>query len=382
MVKFTRLNFKKSKEIRNILLFFLFIFSVKIAFSQIRLDSIIVVNQATQEATNTFRFEYEVGLTSYYERTSLYNGNIAIEIERNANGDFKKWTFLNYDGIEQYFIYDSNMQLDSIKSAGYVYYFTYQDDLLVEMVLTGGGEYILSREYYYQDELLDSIAFFFPYYEDPYIGSSTFHYDSEGRLVEIHSFEHLNTLVEKWIASFEDEQIVDLSLFNYYNYPTGNKEFSYKYKHKSDLPFSGIQNPQDLIEKLEFLFFLDLGYPKYPQLQIPFQYSSQVSDIELQYSGEVFETYFYYYSTTLGTEDERMVMTPISISPNPTTDYINLKVEGEIESISVISIHGKLISRQASTNKQMNVQSLINGHYFAIVALSNGTNVFGKFIKQ
>ena len=75
-------------------------------------------------------------------------------------------------------------------------------------------------------------------------------------------------------------------------------------------------------------------------------------------------------------------MTPIAVSPNPTSDYINIEVDDEISSVSIMSLNGQLISQQTSTSKAVDVRNLVNGQYTVIVELENGSPVFSQFVKQ
>lgn len=189
--------------------------------------------------------------------------------------------------------------------------------------------------------------------------------------------DEVGELSRKWLASYDNNQIQALSKFSYFNNPTGELLNIYQYEHESEIPFSEIQTPQSVFEIIDII-----AINEFPEFLIPYQNTTQVSRIERQSFGEFTDEYFYYYSSTVGTSEERIVMTPISLSPNPTTDYININIEKDIESISIQSMDGQLVSKQTTSSKQIDVQALANGQYTIIVDLADGSRVFGQFIKQ
>lgn len=73
----------------------------------------------------------------------------------------------------------------------------------------------------------------------------------------------------------------------------------------------------------------------------------------------------------------------LSIYPNPTSDYFFIEgLKGEGISVELISIDGKLISKDVSNTKSIDVKNLPSGVYFVTVK-QNGQKVFSqKIIKK
>lgn len=75
----------------------------------------------------------------------------------------------------------------------------------------------------------------------------------------------------------------------------------------------------------------------------------------------------------------------VSLYPNPTRGYINLKSEEPIENVKVFSLEGKEIENTGMTilrtNAEFNVRNVNSGVYFVQVTTSKGT-VTKRFIKQ
>lgn len=356
----------------------------QIAFGQIRLDSILVVDPSDQELQQAFRFGYDGDLLTYYSE----NG-IEINISNDSNGNFEKWTILDgyYEQNDLEFRYNSTQQLDSIiftiEDYGYVlnqyFDFLYENDELVGLELTfeedGYAYSEETREYFYQGGLLDSIAVSEEYYGlyDTY----AYDYDPEGKFIELRRRDEIGLLSQKWVASYENNQLQSLNRFNYSGNQMEILADAYQFEHESSISFSDIQSPQNVFAVIDFI-----AINEYPEILLPFQNKTQVARIEQQSFGEFSDEYFYYYSSTVGTEDERIVLTPITISPNPTTDLINIMVDQEIASVSLMSLNGQFISQEKTSDRQHNVQDLIAGQYTVIVELVDGSHVFSQFVKH
>ncbi len=370
---------------KNLLVLFVIFFTFQIAYSQIRLDSILVIDPIDQQLQEAYRFGYDGDLVTYYSEDY-----IEIDILNNSNGDFDTWSFQSdYGENEIRFVYDSQNNLDSIITSanqyGYLYEqfydLTYVDGKLVELDLTdvddGYSYEVESREYFYANNELDSIALYDSYYGDEFNGSYTFDYDAEGKIQEIRMNDLSGKLEQKWVTAFAGDLIQSLSRFDYFTDTVEVLARIHQYDHKSNIPFAEIQTPKDVFEIIEII-----EVNEYPEFLIPFRHSTQIDIIEQQTFGDFTDEYFYYYSSTVGTDNERIVMTPITVSPNPTSDYINIEVEEKISSVSILSLNGQLMSQQTSNSNAVDVRNLVNGQYTVIVELENSSHVFSQFVKQ
>jgi len=80
----------------------------------------------------------------------------------------------------------------------------------------------------------------------------------------------------------------------------------------------------------------------------------------------------------LGTQEQQTVA--LSIYPNPTKDFINIKSDLKIKNVVIYSIDGKKIT-EAST-QTINVSKLTNGTYLVSIILESGEVINQKFIKN
>ena len=71
----------------------------------------------------------------------------------------------------------------------------------------------------------------------------------------------------------------------------------------------------------------------------------------------------------------------LTIFPNPVENNINIEIEEEIFSVSVINIYGKSIFKQINSNKTVDVSDLVSGVYLVKIELENEI-VSRKIIKR
>lgn len=71
----------------------------------------------------------------------------------------------------------------------------------------------------------------------------------------------------------------------------------------------------------------------------------------------------------------------ITIYPNPTADYINIKSASRVISLNVVDISGKSVASKKSADNKIDVRNLTKGTYIINVETDNGTQT-KKFIKK
>ena len=84
-------------------------------------------------------------------------------------------------------------------------------------------------------------------------------------------------------------------------------------------------------------------------------------------------------STTLGTNNNALSI--ITLYPNPTSDFLNIKSSQKISKIEIYDMSGKLVRSEKLKDEKVNVQSLLNGNYLLKIQTENGV-VTSKFIKN
>lgn len=84
----------------------------------------------------------------------------------------------------------------------------------------------------------------------------------------------------------------------------------------------------------------------------------------------------------VGTEESSLEV--LSAFPNPTTEVLNIHLNANVASVSVLSLDGKLISNEVvnSSNVVLNVADLAVGVYFYEVTTTDGDKIRNKFIKK
>lgn len=71
----------------------------------------------------------------------------------------------------------------------------------------------------------------------------------------------------------------------------------------------------------------------------------------------------------------------VTIYPNPTVDYINIKSTSRVISVKIIDLSGKTVASKKSADNQVDVRNLTKGTYIINVETENGTET-KKFIKK
>jgi hypothetical protein len=74
----------------------------------------------------------------------------------------------------------------------------------------------------------------------------------------------------------------------------------------------------------------------------------------------------------------------LSVYPNPSTDVLNITLNSNVETISILSLDGKLISKEVvnANNVALNVSNLSSGVYFYEAITAEGNKLRNKFVKK
>lgn len=86
-------------------------------------------------------------------------------------------------------------------------------------------------------------------------------------------------------------------------------------------------------------------------------------------------------TSTLSTAENLLSKNNVSIYPNPTSDYLNIKSAQNISGIKIFDASGKMVSSFSKTDR-INVSELVKGTYFVTVKNADGTSSTHKFIKK
>jgi len=85
-------------------------------------------------------------------------------------------------------------------------------------------------------------------------------------------------------------------------------------------------------------------------------------------------------TSVLGTKETTHNNIFLSISPNPTSDILNIKTDSKINAVSVVDMTGRKIEVKMN-GSQVDVRSLSTGTYLITVETKEGTST-QKFIKK
>jgi len=74
----------------------------------------------------------------------------------------------------------------------------------------------------------------------------------------------------------------------------------------------------------------------------------------------------------------------VSVYPNPASDVLNIKLNENASSVSILGMDGKVISTETvnSNTVSVNVSNLVSGVYFYQVVTENGTAIRNTFVKK
>lgn len=358
-------------------------------FAQIRLDSIIAIEpESGQIADRTIFKYYGNQLDTVYD---LYDHSIAFEY--NNDGSFANWDYLDYPyQIGPRFVYNDQGLLDSI-----IVLHTKFEIRINETVFNYDENNLLSseQEFRTEDQITELIREKIYYHNsNNKIDSVLINYYSEGELVlqfgEKRSYDAVTDdlvrvrqdhiggnvdLVFNWY--YEVDQLESFSYRDYSEDPLGKIRDTCNYTYLSTIPFTEIISPRDYyILRNQFL-----GYNPM-ESEAPIMTSLQIDTIEQLIQNYFIKNHTYYYSIPVETEETRIPMTAIRVTPNPTSQYLTIDNQKEINSYLILSTSGQVIESNSSKESVIDVTFLAPGHYTIIIDFADGKHSFSRFIKQ
>lgn len=106
---------------------------------------------------------------------------------------------------------------------------------------------------------------------------------------------------------------------------------------------------------------------------------SRSSNVIISGEGVPSKTIIVSQTATLGVNNNALSI--ITLYPNPTSDFLNIKTSQKISKIEIYDMSGKLIKSERLKEEKINVQSLLKGNYLLKIQTENGV-VNSKFIKN
>ena len=348
------------------------------AFSQIQLDSIVIFDEQYQEESEQFSFTYEDGkLFQFFleYETELF---VTVTIDYNDQGDFQMIEYLlGGDLQQQEFFYNPDGLLDSVKVT---------DPAGVDLLL----------EYFYVDDKISTFVYSQVTPEGEAVEALRDEYTYEGNTVEV-SRQSLGQIVLKKYIYNNDEKLIyrsegstgffygdtliysDNSLNKILRQNGPLEAFSEvrDYQTEANVSFSDIDNPSFFFFRMQDIFSDD-----YSELSFPMTYGAKVNtSTSNSFFGARSEEWF--YSVPTSTKESRVRATPISIYPNPTSEFIKLETEIAMESFVIYDLTGSIVKAEAtSTDSLIQVSDLAFGSYTIVTKSSEGDFYFAQFVKQ
>ena len=367
-------------------LFFLFSTS---AFGQVQLDSIISYNLISGEPDERILFQYNSDnlLEQYVDSEAIFN------IDYNENDQFDKIQVASLDGyyedIYWFFKYNTENKLDSFimdysSIPGYdyrdIFDFNYTGDVLEEIVISysdNGYSYIDSKEKY---EFINGNISEINYYQIDgmyeYLNRyKIYEYSSNEKLKLIEYYGDDDNIQRK--DSFGYNNVGSHETFYYKSFYDGELDFEYSinYNTMNGESYDEIINPNDF-----FSLNLFLNYSSFEPFYYVFNLSNKVQSHQINYLEDV--VYTWYYSVMTGINDERKVASPISVYPNPTTEFLYMDIETDIKSAKIFGQNGDLIEEIIDFQENMiYVEHLSPANYTIIVQDVNGAFYVSFFLK-
>ena len=103
------------------------------------------------------------------------------------------------------------------------------------------------------------------------------------------------------------------------------------------------------------------------------------SNVIISGEGVPFKTVIVSQTATLGTNNNALSI--ITMYPNPTSDFLNIKSDQKISKIEIYDMSGKLVQTSKMNNEKVSVSKLPKGNYVIKIQTENGV-VNSKFIKN
>lgn len=370
------------------LLTLLLTFPFTLLFSQgITLDS-IVNNDLNNGTSFTTRYSYDGLQLSKVE--NVFEG-LDFTINYNDDGSYDSWLFTLDENPENeiFFIYDDNNELDSVylelMQYGYevkqIYEVEAENGLITKVKHTedyGGYPFVLSeRDFTYDDQ------------------------DRLTKISELDIFYYTGDEIANYIYAYENDKLQTITFTDLYS-GTGNYKDSFMYStneltaHVTRIFEDTSNDPFDIVYTEELNGFnsppFRNPYEIYNTLSIIFddQYLPEVytlmnGDIPQEHvlngNGQLVRgTWF--YTLNLNNENSPFEAKAITVSPNPSTDFVTIDIDSEITKTSIYSVTGDLIQHFESNQNILDVQHLINGSYIITVETQDDGNFFAKLIKN
>lgn len=103
------------------------------------------------------------------------------------------------------------------------------------------------------------------------------------------------------------------------------------------------------------------------------------SNVMISGEGVPAKTVIVSQTTTLGTTNNALSI--ITLYPNPTSDFLNIKSAQKISKVEIYDVSGKLVKSGNLKEEKINVESCLKGNYLIKLYTENGV-VTSKFIKN
>ncbi|MBB6370738.1 peptide-N-glycosidase F-related protein [Chryseobacterium shigense] len=100
-----------------------------------------------------------------------------------------------------------------------------------------------------------------------------------------------------------------------------------------------------------------------------------------QQQGDVYLSVYMQGKSNAALDVKDIKTVDVSIYPNPTSDFINIRSKSDVASISLFSMDGKKLSENYGENR-INISAYTTGIYFLNIVLKDGTAFKHKIIKK
>lgn len=375
-------------RIFTLILSFLFIGTT--IFSQVRLDSIIAitVEDFNIYESNKFYYTDDNKIEKIIESDNAvifphYNDQNQIDtLLVDDSGDSIYVSFSYEDNLvdtvdfyllednENYFIYTYKYFYDIENRLKQVNTYAYDSGIFFP-------EFI--RNYTYADSGLSDTIKVVVAYNNENFGVFASNYNSDGK--RISSYDKVEDGAEFII--YDSINYSGNSINKMYRYGVDSNDEIFIYDEYTFLTEIN-ESYDDIINPFEFYDLIEyIQAGEFRSIFIPIKYSDKVLDYSQSsiYDGEIYTEWF--YSFFVNTDEKAFKVKPISVYPNPTTDYLTIDFEQEIKDIKIYDNSTRLVNSIEEPDTEMiDVSTLPSGKYTIIIQEKSGENYFAHFVKM
>lgn len=360
-------------------LFFTFL-SIGIFAQSLQLDSIIHIDVEYGEIDYRFDFKYQDDKVVQF----IEDSDLILNISYDDQGNYSIIEAGNdYEGLIITFEYSDDQILQSFllnydDGTGINIDYEYEDDKIKNIIYSSieGSDtsQYLRKEYSYAMNSVKKVNLINFGGQEQIQAYEEFFYDDQNRLIRFEESDDYEGVYE--IDSFVYD--MDQNFSKHYEI-TEYDGLVLKNDYSSDatVSFENISNPAGIFEVILTIFeYID---DDYASLYYPMIYGNKVNSQVQNDFGEY--DIQWYYSLMVANKNTRVIATPLSVFPNPTTEYLKIESNQNMIDFAIYDINGAIVKIGTPESNMVSVSELANGNYTIVSNTKNNQYYFSQFSK-